>query len=214
MASRRLISRYDCPAVTSARTFGASLPAWARCPGCRPNTIPRARAAAMPERTRSRSRSRSNSASAAIIVAISLPCGVLRSNCSPVWAINDTRHDCKSFNVWNRSSVERPQRVSSVTRITSISPDWANASTAFRWTRSSLAPQAVSFHTPASHSHDAWRRCAGLVGCRHPAIQRRLLSQLNPLHKTRHRPACGRGKIPVHSKCTSTGTFMRLCSEG
>src|SRR6266849_8863402 len=60
--SRWLISRYDWPSPTSFNTLGAKRSALTRWPGRRPNTTPRLRAAAMPERTRSRSKSRSNSA--------------------------------------------------------------------------------------------------------------------------------------------------------
>ena len=48
---------------------------------------------------------------------MSFPCALRRSNCSPVCATRETSHDCRSCRVWNRSSIERPQRVSSVTRI-------------------------------------------------------------------------------------------------
>jgi hypothetical protein len=54
------------------------------CPFCRPRRLPRAFAAAMPERIRSWINSRSKSAIPAMIVAIMRPCGVVRSKARPL----------------------------------------------------------------------------------------------------------------------------------
>ncbi len=90
-----------------------------RCPGCRPSFLPRALAAAMPERTRSRMSSRSNSAMPAMTVASIRPCGVGTSKVRPLMAITETRR-ASSPAACSRSSVLRPQRDSSVTSTTSL----------------------------------------------------------------------------------------------
>ena len=70
-----------------------------RCPGCRPSFLPRALAAAMPERTRSRMSSRSNSAMPAMTVASIRPCGVGTSKVRPLMAITETRRASRSCSV-------------------------------------------------------------------------------------------------------------------
>ena len=75
--------------------------------GLRRRTLPRAFAAASPERTRSRSRSRSNSASPAITVAIMRPTEVERSTVMPLSAASDTRCASGSHSVCSRSMVLR-----------------------------------------------------------------------------------------------------------
>jgi hypothetical protein len=170
---------------------------------------------AMPERTRSRSRSRSNSANAAIREAMSLPWALRRSNCRPVWATNETSQACRSCRVWNRSSIERPQRVSSVTRMTSILRAWASA-------RIFLALGPIVLGAGGGFLPDADDLVAGLlgeglqvpllagtglVGGRYPAVERGGLSQLNPLgsdHETRR--FCG---FPV-AKCHPVQSVLQL----
>ena len=59
--------------------------------------------------------------------------------------IKDIEHACDGR---TRSIIDRPQRVSSETRMASISRAWASAMTRLRSMRSSLAPEAVSVNTP------------------------------------------------------------------
>ncbi|WP_458294924.1 hypothetical protein, partial [Klebsiella michiganensis] len=82
--------------------------------------LPRAFATARPDLTRSLMRSRSNSAMPERNVASIRPYGDERSNAIPFMAITETFQFSSSRSVLSRSSVERPHRESSVTRIASI----------------------------------------------------------------------------------------------
>lgn len=78
------------------------------------------------------------------------PYGDERSNAIPFMAITETFQFSSSRSVLSRSSVERPHRESSVTRIASICLDWASARTFFRSARSSLVPEPVSLNIPTT----------------------------------------------------------------
>ncbi len=84
-------------------TLGASWSDFGRCPYCRPSLLPRALAAAMPERMRSTVSSHSISAMLARSVAIMRSCGVMRSNAIPFNATSDTRRASSSLGAASKS---------------------------------------------------------------------------------------------------------------
>jgi hypothetical protein len=62
----------------------------------------------------------------------------------------DTKRNLKHVKDRAANLAERPQRVSSVTRITSTLRACANARTFLRSARSCFAPEAISFQTPTT----------------------------------------------------------------
>ena len=96
---------------------------------------------------RSRNKSRSDSASTLINCAMSLPCPDERSNAMPFNEMKLTPHACRSSSESTRYCVLRPQRVTSLTGITSIWRCLASSGTFVRSTRSLvevLAPETTS----------------------------------------------------------------------
>src|SRR5262252_8907739 len=135
----RAIAAWLSPCCASDRICTASL-AWARG---RPWAFPRLRASVMPALIRSRIKSRSNSANTARKPAKARPAGVVRSRAS----VNETKptpRAVSSCSVVIKSTSERPQRSSFHTRITSSFRCLAAVSSAWRFGRRSLAPDAIS----------------------------------------------------------------------
>ena len=196
------------------RSLGASRSDLGRCPGWRPRRLPRALAAAMPERMRSWISSRSNSAMPASTVAIIRPCGVERSNAMPFSAITDTRRASNSFSVASRSVVLRPQR--------DIGHQHRVDLPRLR-ERHDLAPLGpVELHAGAGFLEraDHLVACArgkrreipllaraGLVGGRDPAIESGALSQLNSPAGRPANPCSCWGRTVAISTTLSIGTI-------